>query len=71
MDKLAEQMGYAGKYVTMVSFLTASSHNEWADAAISRQKEKYPDMELIPEEKLESEENQEVAYNRTKEILKK
>lgn len=71
MDKLAEQMNYEGKYVTMVSFLTASSHNEWADAAIARQKEAYPNMELIPEEKLESEENQEVAYNRTKEILKK
>lgn len=71
MDELAKAMGEEGKYVTMVSFLTNSSHNEWADSAIARAKEKYPNMELIPEEKIETEDNMEIAYERAKEIMKK
>ncbi len=71
MDLLAEQMNYEGKYVCMVSFLTMSSHNEWIDAAIARQKEKYPDMELVEEERVESQDSQEGAYERAKELLKK
>lgn len=71
MDNLAKAMNYEGKYVTMVGLLTMKSHNEWADAGIARQKEKYPKMELVPEQKIESEDNQEVAYERAKEIMKK
>jgi len=71
MDELAKAMGEEGKYITMVSFLTNSAHNEWADAAIARAKEKYPNMELIEEEKVETEDNMEIAYERTKELLKK
>ncbi len=71
MDNLAELMGEEGQYVTMVSYLTASSHNEWADAGIVRAEEMYPNMELIAEQKLESEDNQEKAYEKAKEILKK
>ena len=57
MDLLAEQMGYKGKYVCMVSFLTTSSHNAWIDAAIEHQKEAYPDMELVEEERVESQDS--------------
>lgn len=71
MDNLARAMNYEGKYVTMVAFLTSKSHNEWAEAGIARQKEKYPKMILLPEEKVESEDNQEVAYERAKELMKK
>lgn len=71
MDELAKAMGEEGQYVCMVSFLTNAAHKEWSDAAIARQKEKYPNMELIPEEKIETEDNMEVAYERVKEILKK
>lgn len=71
MDLLAEQMGYKGKYVCMVSFLTTSSHNAWIDAAIEHQKEAYPDMELVEEERVESQDSQEGAYERAKELLKK
>lgn len=71
MDELAAAMGEEGEYVCMVSYLTNSAHNEWADSAIARQKEKYPNMVLIQEEKIESEDNMEIAYERAKEILKK
>lgn len=71
MDELAKAMGEEGQYVCMVSFLTNAAHKEWSDAAIARQKEKYPNMELIPEEKIETEDNVEIAYERVKEILKK
>ena len=71
MDELAKAMGEEGQYVCMVSFLTNAAHKEWSDAAIARQKELYPNMELIAEEKIETEDNMEVAYERVKEILKK
>ncbi len=71
MDELAKAMGEEGKYVTMVSFLTNASHMEWAESAIERAKEKYPKMELIAEEYVETEDNLEVAYERAKELLKK
>ena len=72
MDNLAEAMGYEGVYTTMVAHVTNASHNEWADAAIARQKEKYPNMKLLEEEpRVESEDNQERAYERAKELFKK
>lgn len=70
MDTLAKAMGEKGKYVTMVGSLTNDSHNQEADGAIKRQKEQYPDMELI-EERVETEDNPEVAYQKAKELLKK
>lgn len=71
MDELAKAMGEEGEYVCMVSFLTNAAHKEWSDAAIARQKEKYPNMVLIEEEKIETEDSMETAYERTKEIMKK
>ena len=57
MDKLAVAMGGEGQYVTMVAFLSSTSHNQWMDAAVAYQKEAYPNMELIPEERIECEDN--------------
>ncbi len=71
MDELAKSMNYEGKYVTMVAFLSSVSHNDWMDAAVARQKEAYPNMELIPEERLECEDNMNMAYEKAKEIIKK
>ena len=71
MDKLAEAMGKKGSYVTMVAFLSSTSHNQWMDAAVARQKEAYPDMSLIPEARIECEDNMDMAYNKAKEIIKK
>lgn len=47
MEAFAEALGGKGKYIVYVGGLTVTLHNLWADAAISLQKEKYPDMELI------------------------
>lgn len=71
MDELAKAMNYEGKYVTMVAFLSSVSHNDWMDAAVAHQKEAYPNMELIPEERLECEDNMNMAYEKAKEIIKK
>lgn len=69
MDWLAEKMDEEGKYAAFVGHLTARSHNEFIDAAIARQKEKYPDMEMIGE-RHESEESTQLAYQKTKNLLK-
>lgn len=71
MDELAAAMGEEGSYVTMVAFLSSVSHNQWMDAAVARQKEAYPNMTLIPEERIECEDNMDMAYNKAKEIIKK
>ncbi|WP_256762000.1 autoinducer 2 ABC transporter substrate-binding protein [Cohnella sp. WQ 127256] len=72
MDNLAAAMGEEGVYTTMVASVTNASHNEWADGAIARQKEKYPKMTLLDAEpRVESEDNQERSYERAKELFKK
>ena len=70
MDELAKAMGEEGEYVCMVGFLTTASHMEWSQAAIDRQKEKYPNMKLIDVERVETEDSMEVAYEKAKELLK-
>lgn len=70
MINLAKMMGEKGSYVIMVGDLTSSAHNAWADAAIAYQQANYPEMTLI-EDRLESQQNAEVAYEKAKEILKK
>lgn len=72
MQNLAEAMGEEGVYTTMVASVTNASHNEWADAGVKYQKEKYPKMTLLEAEKrVESQDNGDVAYNTAKELLKK
>jgi simple sugar transport system substrate-binding protein len=71
MDELAKVLGGKGEYVTMVAFLSSVSHNEWMDAAIAHQKTAYPGMVLEPEQKIECEDNMELAYEKTKEMIKK
>jgi simple sugar transport system substrate-binding protein len=68
MDNLAKAMGEEGEYAVFVGHLTAKTHNQWVDAAIARQKAKYPKMKLVAD-KQESLEDQQVAYTKTKELL--
>ena len=71
-DNLAEAMGEEGIYTTMVGHVTNASHNEWADGAVARQKEAYPNMTLLEAEpRVESQDNGETAYQVAKEVLKK
>jgi simple sugar transport system substrate-binding protein len=69
MDHLARLMGEKGQYAVFVGSLTSKSHNEWIDGAIARQREKYPQMELVTE-RIEEYDNQNLAYEKTKELLK-
>ncbi len=71
MDQLAEQMGGEGKYITMVGSMTMESQNNWADAAVARQEEAYPDMELVPDKRVADDSDAEKAYELTKELLTK
>lgn len=71
MDQLAAQMGEEGEYITMVGSMTMESHNNWADAAVARQAEAYPNMTLVEDKRVSSESDAEVAYQKTKELLKK
>ena len=72
MDNLAEAMGEEGLYTTMVAHVTNASHNEWADAGVAHQKEKYPKLTMLEAEpRVESEDNGDVAYNKAKELFKK
>jgi len=71
MDQLAAQMGEEGEYITMVGSMTMESHNNWADAAVARQIEAYPNMTLVEDKRVSSESDAEVAYQKTKELLKK
>lgn len=69
MEALASRMGGEGEYAIFVGHLTAKTHNEWADAAIALQKRKYPKMKLVTS-RIESNEDQQVAYAKTKELLR-
>ena len=47
MDGLAKGMGEEGEYAVSVGKLTNVSHNQWVDAAVAYQKERYPKMQLV------------------------
>lgn len=69
MEALAKAMGGEGEYAVFVGHLTAKTHNEWVDAAVAYQKAKYPNMKLVTD-KIESNEQQQTAYQKTKELLR-
>ncbi len=69
MDHLAGFMEEEGEYVIFVGGLTAKTHMEWADGAKTRQLEKYPNMILVTEY-IESNEDQQTAQEKMREILK-
>jgi simple sugar transport system substrate-binding protein len=69
MDHLAGLVGQKGQYAVFVGSLTSKSHNEWIDGAIERQRKEYPQMELVTE-RIEEYDNQNLAYEKTKELLK-
>ncbi|MCD4548941.1 substrate-binding domain-containing protein [Schaalia sp. lx-260] len=67
LDKLAECMDQSGQYAHFVGSLTVKSHNEWVEGA-NAHLSAYPNMTNIGEP-ISSDESQETAYQRTKEIL--
>jgi simple sugar transport system substrate-binding protein len=69
MDNLAKAMGGEGGYICFVGNLTAVTHNQWVDAEIAYQKQKYPKMKLL-RDRLVSSEQAQVAYEKTLEAIK-
>jgi simple sugar transport system substrate-binding protein len=70
MDQLATCMGGSGTYVAFVGHTTARSHMRWAGAAYDRARQKYPKIERISAP-VETNENQEVAYQKATDLLAK
>ena len=68
MDELASRMGEQGEYAVFVGKLTNVSHNQWVDAAVEYQKEKYPGMTLVGG-KNETNEDAATAYRKAQELL--
>ena len=68
MDHLAKAMGEEGEYATFVGSLNSKSHNEWVEAGMARQKEKYPRMTNVAN-KIEDYEDQNKSYEKMKELL--
>lgn len=70
MDNLAECMDDSGQYVSFVGGLTAKTHMDWVGGAYDQQQAEYPDLTRV-EEPVESKEDENVAYQRAKELLAK
>lgn len=70
MDSLGKCMGGQGKYVQFVGGLTAKTHMEWVGAALKEQQAKFPGLTRV-EDPIESTDNENVAYEKAKEILAK
>jgi len=70
MDSMGECTEGEGGYVQFVGRLTNGSHSDWVEGAYEQQTSAFPDMTRL-EDPLESEEDEEVAYNKAKEILAK
>lgn len=69
MDLLAAAMGEEGQYATTVGFLTSKSHCEWMEAAVARQKEAYPNMELVAD-KIEENDDAQTGHDKFQELVK-
>ncbi len=68
VKELATRMGEEGKYMQFVGSLTNASHNEWMDCAKAYAEKNYPKLQFVA--KYESKEDQEVAYNTMKDVLR-
>lgn len=68
MDLLAECMGGEGSYAQLVGSLTVKSHNLWADGALEQAQAEYTGITRLGDA-ISSDESQETAYQRAKEVL--
>lgn len=65
---LAKQMNYEGEWAGLVGSFTSKSHNQWVDGAAAYAKKNYPKMKFVG--KFEAYDDQQKAYEKTKELLK-
>ena len=68
VKEMATRMGEEGQYIQFVGSLTNASHVEWMDCGKAYAEKNYPKLEFVA--RYESKEDQEVAYNTMKDVLK-
>lgn len=66
---MAEWMGGSGQWQPFVGHLTSTTHNEWVDGEVAYLEENHPDVQKASSRQ-EERENQQVAYERSLEILR-
>jgi simple sugar transport system substrate-binding protein len=69
IDNVVKLGGDRGNYAFFVGNLTAETHMERFNAALKYQKEKYPNLNLVTNPPLVSEENTQIAYQKTLELI--
>lgn len=70
MDQLAKYLDYHGGYAIIIGSRESRSQMEWSDAAIARQREKYPNLKLVCD-RIEDRDNMARAYAKAKALIKK
>lgn len=65
---MAEWMGGEGVWQPFVGHLTSTTHNEWVDGEQQLLEEQYPNITQATD-RIEEQENQQIAYERTLELL--
>jgi simple sugar transport system substrate-binding protein len=69
IDNVVKYGSDSGSYAFFVGNLTAETHMERFNAALKHQQEKYPNLKLLTNPPLVSNENTQVAYEKTLELL--
>jgi simple sugar transport system substrate-binding protein len=69
MDIMADWFGGSGEWAAFVGHLTSTTHNEWVDGEEMQAKEKYPGLKMVTS-RIEEQENQQIAYEKSLELLK-
>lgn len=67
---MADWMGGEGVWQPFVGHLTSTTHNQWVDGEIEYLEENYPDIEMA-RDRIEEQENQQIAYERSLELLRR
>ncbi len=68
-DVMAEWMGEEGVWQPFVGHLTSPTHNQWVDGEIAQVSDKYPNLKMATD-RVEDQENQQIAYEKSLELLK-
>ncbi len=71
MKNLGKNMGGQGEYAQIVGLLTMETHMDWATAASNYQKKNFPKMKLVTVPPVEDSNDQQLAYQKALELLKK
>jgi len=69
MDVMAEWMGEEGVWQPFVGHLTSPTHNQWVDGEVEQAEKMYPNLRMATD-RVEDQENQQIAYEKSLELLK-